>query len=115
MTTKLTTWTNNHIRELRVSVIVHSCMYYFFDCSVISDLDFDQMCQSLVFFHTECPDYTDELDRYFESFDGSTGFHLSSFCFVSMFSHGIYTLGTQKYAKDFGRDKVQWVKPRGKK
>ena len=58
------------IKQRRRQLIVHSCLYYYFDESVIPDSQFDGWCEELV---------------SLEGFDGSTGMQLAGFELVSQF------------------------------
>ncbi|QDP62331.1 MAG: hypothetical protein Unbinned8472contig1000_31 [Prokaryotic dsDNA virus sp.] len=73
------------IKQRRRQLIVHSCLYYYFDESVIPDSQFDGWCEELVSLQEQNPGYTDKFDRYFEGFDGSTGMQLAGFELVSQF------------------------------
>lgn len=66
------------IKQRRKQLIIHSCLYYYFNESIISDATFDKWCKELVELHDKYPDYTDDNDRYFTGFDGSTGYHLGN-------------------------------------
>ena len=56
--------------------MVHSCLYYEMDTSLISDHQFDAWCNELVKLMKEHPDaYNDEFDHYFNGWKGESGYH----------------------------------------
>ena len=65
------------IKRRRLQVLVHSCIYYELDNSIIDDAQFDKWCYELVDLMKDNPDaYSDRFDQYFEKFTGETGFDL---------------------------------------
>ena len=64
------------IKRLRLNVILHSCIYYQMDVNIWDDITFDFKCKRLVDLLAKHPNvYSDRFDRYFEGWDGSSGFH----------------------------------------
>lgn len=66
---------------LQRRIIVHSILYYERDSSVISDKQFDVLCQQLVQMQKEADFAEFRKSTYYyamHDFDGSTGFHLPS-------------------------------------
>lgn len=66
------------INRRRRQVLVHSCIYYRFGTSVVSDKQFDEWAYELRNLQEQYPElakrcvYAEE----FEDFDGTTGYHL---------------------------------------
>lgn len=66
------------ISYLQRRIIVHSILYYEMDGSVISDKQFDVLCQQLVQIQKEADFAEFRKSTYYyvmHDFDGSTGFH----------------------------------------
>lgn len=62
-----------------MNILIHSCLYYRFDTSIISDHQYDQMCLDLVELQRDYPEESKACDFYYEAFQdwtGETGFHL---------------------------------------
>ena len=65
-----------HIKRLRLNVILHSCIYYEFNENLWDDHTFDHKCKELVKLLGENPGaYSDRFDKYFEGWSGASGFH----------------------------------------
>ncbi|MEG0579503.1 MAG: hypothetical protein RR490_06270 [Niameybacter sp.] len=67
------------ISYLQRRIIVHSILYYEMDSSVISDKQFDVLCQQLVQMQKEADFAEFRKSTYYyvmHDFDGSTGFYL---------------------------------------
>lgn len=65
------------IKRRRLQILVHSCMYYELDDSIVDDSVFDDWCKELVELQRDNPDaYSDRFDEAFEDFTGETGFNL---------------------------------------
>lgn len=70
------------IRELiqrrRLQIIVHSCLYYKLNTSLVSDQKWQEWANELVVLQSEYPQISKNLDYHqnFKDFDGTTGFHL---------------------------------------
>lgn len=70
------------IKELilrrRKQILVHSCIYYRLNESLITDSKFDEWAYELVELQKENPEEANSLPytKAFEGFDGSTGFNL---------------------------------------
>lgn len=64
------------IKRLRLNVILHSCIYYEMNENIWDDITFDLKCKHLVDLLAKHPKvYSDRFDKYFEGWDGSSGFH----------------------------------------
>lgn len=72
----------DNIKELitrrRRQILVHSCIYYRFGTSVISDDKFDKLAYELVELQEKNPEISKSAPFYddFKDFEGSTGFNL---------------------------------------
>jgi NAD-dependent DNA ligase len=63
------------IKRRRLQILVHSCIYYEFGSNIITDSQFDAWCRELVELLRKNPKlYSDRFDRYFENWDGVSGF-----------------------------------------
>lgn len=74
---------NSEIRSLikkrRLQMLVHSCIYYELDESVISDHQWQSWADELAELIQKYPDLNrkiDQFDQYFSDWDGSSGFNL---------------------------------------
>lgn len=67
------------ISHLQRRIILYSIAYYEFDCSPISDYEYDKMAHELVDRMRRCNNVEDSRYYYaFYDYDGSTGFNLYS-------------------------------------
>jgi len=67
----------NKIKQRRIQILIHSCIYYVFGENIIEDYLFDEWCKEYVSMMKDYDgDYTDYFDKDFEDFTGETGFHL---------------------------------------
>lgn len=59
-------------------MLLHSCVYYDFGTSIVSDADFDKWAYELVELQREHPEEAAKVDfaAEFKGWDGSTGFDL---------------------------------------
>lgn len=66
------------IQQRRLQLIVHSCLYYELNQSVVPDVVWDTWARELVRLQKEYPAIAKEVmyAKEFEGFDGSTGFDL---------------------------------------
>jgi NAD-dependent DNA ligase len=66
------------IRRRRAQMLIHSCIYYEMDASIISDDQWQQWADELEVLQKENPKYMkiDFFDREFKDWDGTTGSHL---------------------------------------
>lgn len=66
------------IRQRRAQMLVHSCLYYELDDSVVDDHTWQHWADELTKLQSDYPEYTKigYYDREFEDWDGSTGMHL---------------------------------------
>jgi hypothetical protein len=66
------------IRRRQFQILIHSCIYYELDNSLITDEQFDKWCYELVKLQQKYPKTTKKTDFYkvFKDFDGHTGYHL---------------------------------------
>lgn len=66
------------ILRRRRQILVHSCIYYRFNTSLITDHKFDEWCYELVALQKKFPELAKELPYadVFRDFDGSTGYDL---------------------------------------
>lgn len=64
------------IKRRRAQMFVHSYLYYNLNHNTISDAQFDSWAIELVQLQNIYPCNLGFFDKYFEDWDGSTGFHL---------------------------------------
>lgn len=66
------------IKQRRLQILVHSCIYYDMDKSIISDGTWSRWAKELVKLQNDNPEIakTVEWDYCFRDFDGSTGMNL---------------------------------------
>jgi len=73
------TWDKNDhlaiVNRLRRNIIVHSVIYYVFNRNLISDSDYDKMCQKLARIHKKYPKLCSQavFPKAFKNYDPSTG------------------------------------------
>lgn len=73
-----TTGARDLILRRRLQVLVHSCLYYYFDHSLVSDRQWQSWANELVSLQMKYPSISKRVDYHeaFEGFDGTTGFDL---------------------------------------
>lgn len=64
------------IQQLRICVAMHSFIYYRMGLANISDRQWQAWADRLCELHEQYPDYSDDYDKYWKGFDGTTGFLL---------------------------------------
>lgn len=66
------------IKQRRLQMLVHSCIYYEMGTSVISDAQFDKWAYELRDLQRQYPDISEKVIYYdaFKEWDGTTGFNL---------------------------------------
>ena len=66
------------IKQLRSVMLIHSCLYYELNDSVMSDNEWQRLADELTELQTKYPDECamNFYDQWFENWDGSTGYHL---------------------------------------
>lgn len=66
------------IRRRRRQILVHSCLYYQLDASLVSDPIFDSWCKELTKLQEQYPKISAHVEyaREFKGFTGVTGFNL---------------------------------------
>ena len=66
------------IQRLRLKILIHSCLYYEINKTLISDAQFDALAKQLVSLQKEHPAIASQVcfAEAFANFDGSTGFDL---------------------------------------
>ena len=66
------------ILRRRKQILVHSCLYYRLNTSLITDRQFDEWAYELVELQEKYPEISKEVPHAaaFEGFDGSTGYDL---------------------------------------
>ncbi len=66
------------IRQRRLQMLVHSCMYYRLNTSLITDKQFDTWGRELVKLQNDYPEISRQVEWYkeFKDWDATTGFHL---------------------------------------
>lgn len=67
---------HERIQQLRICLAVHSYIYYELCDNLVSDARWQAWAQELIEMHIKHPEYTDDYDKYFDDWDGTTGFHL---------------------------------------
>ena len=63
------------IKQRRLQLLVHSCIYYKLDRTIISDETWNRWSEELKQLQLKYPDYSKEVEWYdaFKDWDGSTG------------------------------------------
>lgn len=66
------------IQQRRLQMLVHSCIYYELNTSIITDKQFDTWARELVKLQNENPSISQQVPWYeaFKDWDGTTGFNL---------------------------------------
>ena len=65
------------IKRRRLQILVHSCIYYVLDNSIISDYTYDMWSKELEQLMKDHPDtYSDRFDYAFAKWDSASGFDL---------------------------------------
>lgn len=65
------------IKRRRLQILVHSCLYYGMDESLVPDGTFDRWCRELVELQAAHPGaYSDRFDAHFVDWDGVSGYDL---------------------------------------
>lgn len=66
------------IKQRRIQMLIHSCIYYRLNDSIIDDYTFDRWAKELAQLQNDYPEIARQVEWHeaFESWDGSTGFHL---------------------------------------
>ena len=65
------------IKRRRLQMLVHSCLYYALDENIWTDHQFDAAAKELAELLQASPNaYSDQYDKYFDGWDGSSGYHL---------------------------------------
>lgn len=69
----------DEIKRLRLSLMIHSVIYYDMNENIISDAEWSARAKKLVKLQKEHPDVAKKvcLADLYADFDGSTGFHLA--------------------------------------
>lgn len=69
----------DHIKRLRLSLMIHSIIYYEYNANIISDAEWSKRAQTLVKLQSDYPEIASEviLADLYKDFDGSTGFDLA--------------------------------------
>lgn len=63
------------IQQRRYQLLVHSCIYYYLNTNIISDMQWDKWAKELVKLQKDYPQIASQvkLFEYFNDWDGSTG------------------------------------------
>ena len=65
------------IKQRRLQILIHSCIYYQLDSNIVSDEKFDAWAKELEKLMKDNPGlYSDRFDYAFENWDSSSGFNL---------------------------------------
>lgn len=66
------------IRQRRLQILVHSCIYYEFDTNIVSDAQWGSWAKELISLQQANPQEAASVDwaKEFQGFDGSTGMDL---------------------------------------
>lgn len=82
------------IKRYRLQVLIHSCIYYRFNTSIISDAEFDKRACRLAELQKKYPEESKEVAFYeeFKDFDGYTGYHLP-YSYPGIVAKAVYLLG----------------------
>ena len=66
------------IQQRRLQILVHSCIYYELNTSIITDQQWDTWAKELVSLQKQYPKIAEQViwQDAFKDFDGSTGFNL---------------------------------------
>jgi NAD-dependent DNA ligase len=72
------------INRRRRQILVHSCIYYQFNTSIIPDKQFDAWAYELAALQRTYPDIANKCAyaQEFADFDGTTGFHLPMYGWI---------------------------------
>lgn len=70
----------DRIKMLRLSLMVHSVIYYDLNDNIITDSEWTRRAKELVELQTKHPDIAASVKFHelYKDFDGSTGFHLAA-------------------------------------
>ena len=66
----------SRIMHLRRLMLIHCCLYYRLDVSIVSDHQWQEWADELTELQSILPCEIDFYDDYFLDWDGSTGYHL---------------------------------------
>lgn len=79
----------NLIKRRRFQMMVHSCIYYYLDTTIITDATFDKWAYELRDLQKQYPNESKRAPMYedFKDWDGTTGFKLNSYAFMSRAQH----------------------------
>ena len=71
----------DRINQRQVQMLIHSCIYYTFQTSVIPDATFDRWAKELVQLQSQYPEETKQTLYYtqFIGWDGTTGYRLNTY------------------------------------
>ncbi|MBX0320256.1 DNA ligase LigA-related protein [Shouchella clausii] len=71
------------INRRRRQIMIHSCIYYAMDKSIISDHTYDQWCKELAELQAKYPETAAKCvyAKEFQTFDGSSGYDLPTHYF----------------------------------
>lgn len=93
------------IQQRRLQILIHSCLYYELDNSIISDATWNKWAKELIQLQKDNPEVSKQIKYYneFKDFDGSTGFNLPI--------KDSWVIGTAKYLLKI-HDNVPQTKPK---
>lgn len=79
------------IQQRRLQILIHSCLYYELDSSIVSDATWNRWAKELIQLQKDNPEISKQVKYYndFKDFDGSTGFNLPI--------KNSWVIGTAKY------------------
>lgn len=86
------------IKELRLSLIVHSIIYYEMNDNIISDAEWTQRAKELVGLQEANPEIADSVvfSDLFRGFKGDTGFDLAKGADEAAYGKARYLLATRR-------------------
>lgn len=93
------------IQQRRLQILVHSCLYYELDNSIVSDATWNKWAKELIQLQKENPEIAKKVkyNEAFEGFDGSTGFNLPL--------KDEWVIGTAKYLLKIHNKPKPQIKP----
>lgn len=66
------------IKQLRLQILIHSCIYYKFNCNIWTDDNFDKHADELISLQTKYPNHSKKVVWYqdFKDYNFPSGFDL---------------------------------------
>ena len=66
------------IKQLRLQILIHSCIYYKFNCNIWTDDMFDKQANELIKLQSKYPNHSEKVKWHqdFKDYDFPSGFNL---------------------------------------